>query len=74
MAASNQQSHKSYDDGVRDGKIEALEATSAKHSERLDRHSKRIALLEKAAWVVLGIVLAIQLVPEAKDFIRALGA
>lgn len=71
---TNQESHKSYDDGVRDGRLTSLEATTVKHSERLDSHSKRIGLLEKAAWVVLGIVLTMQLAPEFAEFIKAIGS
>lgn len=65
-------SQKTYEDGVRDGRLNAHEKTLAKHSERLDSHSRRIGLLEKAAWIVLGSVIAIQLLPELRAVLKAL--
>lgn len=60
---------KSYEDGVRDGKIEALETIAGKHEKRMDGHDKRmdshssrIRGLEKVMWAVAGAVAVIQLI------------
>lgn len=63
-------SDKTYDDGVRDGKLEALEDITGKHSDRLDSHSKRLTLLERIMWAGGGIVAFIQLVPLIKPFLQ----
>jgi len=55
---------RTYEQGLTDGKIEALEASSADHSVRLDHHAGRLHLLEKAMWLMLGVVTAVEFLPE----------
>ena len=58
---------KGYAQGLMDGKIEALEATAASHALRLDQHSVRLHLLERALWLMLGVVAAIEFLPRVFD-------
>ena len=41
---------RTYEDGLRDGKIAALEKVAANHKERLDHHSNRLRTLERVAY------------------------
>ena len=61
---------KTYDDGVRDGQILALEDVAGKHQDRLDSHSKRLALLERIMWAGGGIVAFIQIVPLIRAILQ----
>jgi hypothetical protein len=63
---------KTYEDGLRDGKLEAIEVSMGQHSDRLDEHSKRLSILERACWITLGIVATIQFIPAAQTALTAL--
>ena len=54
--------NKTYEDGVRDGQLEALEKISGEHKARLDSHSKRLRGLERVMWIMLGALTTIQIV------------
>ena len=62
--------HKTYRDGVVDGRIQALEETQAKMQVELKEHkthtNNRITNLEKMVWIASGTVLAVTLLPELK--------
>lgn len=51
---------KTYEDGLAEGRIIALENTSARHGERLDSHSARLRMMERLIWLGGGIAFAIQ--------------
>ena len=57
---------KTYDEGLRDGKIAALERLSMHHTNRLDAQAERIHRLEKIAWAMLGIIALMQFAPGVK--------
>jgi len=57
-----------YEAGLRDGQIKALEEVAHSHGQRLDRHSRRISVLEKAAWAMFGIVAMIEFFPALQRF------
>ena len=65
--------NKTYEDGVRDGKISSIGRTLDKHTQRLDIHSKRIGQLERISWIILGIIVAIEALPKLRDFIVSFG-
>jgi len=69
-------SEHSYDEGVRDGKIEALEKMMIEHKEttksRFNHHDSRISVLEKIAYGAAGITVFIQLLPYLSKFVGAL--
>lgn len=66
------ETHKSYEDGLRDGQIIAIEETTRRHAERLDSHSRRLSVLERVGWITLGIVATIQFIPAAQKALEIL--
>ena len=53
----------SYEEGVRDGRISALEKIQIAHDDRFDHHDRRISVLEKLSYAVIGIIAFIQVIP-----------
>jgi hypothetical protein len=64
--------NKTYEDGLRDGQITALETTQGKHSERLDSHSRRLSKMEKVIYAGIGGLLILQGLPELASIVQAL--
>lgn len=62
---------KTYEDGLVEGKIEALEKMASTHTTRLDDHSGRLRILERAMWLVFGIAIVIQLWPAIASFLQS---
>lgn len=58
---------KTYEQGVHDGKIEAIETTLARHSARMDNHSTRIRTMEKVMWMLMGAIFVINILPGVID-------
>lgn len=63
-------SDKTYEEGLRDGQLKALEEIVSSHKDRLDHHSGRIRRLERVAWITLGVVLTIQLLPQIQNLLQ----
>ena len=59
-----------YEDGILEGRIQAIEAIVHRHDMRFVSHSDRLRLLERALWITLGIVIAIQFIPEFFDLVE----
>ncbi len=60
----------SYEEGLRDGKIKALEEMVTRHDERLDKHENRIGTLEKVAYSLIGAIALMQFaVPVLQRFL-----
>ena len=63
----------SYEEGVRDGRISALEKMMAEerrlNHSRFDNHDRRISLLEKIAYGAAGITVFLQLLPIIEKLI-----
>ena len=53
-----------YEDGLRDGKIDAIGRMVSKHGERLDDHEKRLRYLEKIVYGLTGGIALIQFGPH----------
>lgn len=53
-----------YEDGLRDGKIDAIGRMVSKHGERLDDHEKRFRYLEKIVYGLTGGIALIQFGPH----------
>lgn len=64
---------KSYEDGLRDGKIEAIESTQAVHAARLDAHSDRLDKMERIIWVAIGGLIVLQALPLVQSVLSILG-
>ena len=58
---------RTYEDGVRDGKIEALEDITAKQGDRLDSHSRRLSRLERVIYALGGVVAFIEFAPDIRN-------
>jgi len=56
-------SKKTYDDGVTAGRLAAVEHMQTGQNLRLDNHGTRISSLERAMWVVIGAIGAIEFFP-----------
>lgn len=58
------QENSDYEDGLRDGKIDAIGRMVSKHGERLDDHEKRFRYLEKIVYGLTGGIALIQFGPH----------
>ncbi len=58
-----------YEEGVRDGKIAALENMANDHKGRLDNHGRRLAMLERIIWGVFGIGVLVNFWPKIQAMI-----
>jgi len=59
-----------YQEGLRDGKIDALERTTQKHSERLDNHDVRLTAQERIVYAVGLAFLFLQALPIIKEWLQ----
>jgi hypothetical protein len=55
---------RTYEEGVQDGRIAALETITEQHHERLNDHSSRLKKMERIIWLAFGALFAIQALPE----------
>jgi hypothetical protein len=65
---------KTYDDGVRDGQLKALETIACEHKDRLDSHSSRIRALERVMWIMAGVLGVLQFMPSVLTVLDRLSA
>lgn len=63
---------KTYEEGLRDGKIFSLEETQEKHSKRLDSHSSRLSKMEKVIYIGLGGLIVLDALPMLSNVIGIL--
>lgn len=61
--------NKTYEQGLVEGEIKTLTNMGVTQTKRLNDHSKRIRLLEKAMWITLGMVLFIQVWPTVQPYV-----
>jgi len=52
-------SDKTYEDGLRDGKLQAIEEMIQNHAELIEAHETRLTNLERALWALGGIASAL---------------
>lgn len=64
---------KTYEDGIVEGRLAAVEHMQQGQNLRLDNHSQRISALERAMWVVIGAIAAIEFFPILASFLKQLG-
>lgn len=60
-----------YEDGLRDGQLKAIEATQAHHGQRLDNHGKRLRILERIVWGVCGVAIFLEVWPTLRGLFGA---
>jgi hypothetical protein len=65
---SNEQT---YEEGLRDGKINALEQISAMHDDRIETVEKRVSSLEKVAYAFIGALALLEFIPLLQEVISA---
>lgn len=53
-----------YKEGLRDGKIHAIEDMQVVQNERLKEHNGRISKLERVSYIILGIAGVMQFGPS----------
>lgn len=61
---------RTYEQGLLEGEIKTLTELGKTQTTRLNDHSKRLRVLEKAMWITLGIVVFVQLWPSLQIFLR----
>ncbi len=59
-------SNKTYEDGIVQGQLETLERMATEHKDRLDYHARRLRLLERSYWMMLGVVIIAQIWPQLR--------
>lgn len=59
----------SYAEGVREGKLLAIEQMQATHTTRLDRVEGKVSTLERVAYTLIGAVALVQFAPTLKGFL-----
>ena len=71
--------HSDYEEGVRDGRIRALEDVSAEHGKRLDNHDQdfkkvgeEFKEIRKMYYVLYGAIVMATFFPQIKAMIEAL--
>jgi len=64
--------HNEYQEGLRDGRLKALEHRVAKHDQVWDNHERRLAYLERIVWGVFGVMFLSTIWPKLEIFFSAL--
>ena len=67
---NNQEMTDEYREGLREGQILALQEVQKAHNNRLNEHSKRISVLERTTYMILGAILFIQIFPTLKNILN----
>lgn len=64
---------KSYEEGLRDGAISAIEITQGKHELRLNSHSERLAKIERIMYIGIGGLIVLQSIPLIQQIYKTFG-
>lgn len=59
-----------YDQGLQDGRLAAIEAMQLQQNMRIDNHSNRISTIEKAMYIMIGLIAAVEFFPLLADFLK----
>ena len=60
---------KSYEDGLRDGQIKAMEKVMADHKTILEDHESRLKQQERVVWILIGAFGLIQFLPAIQGLL-----
>ena len=55
-----------YREGLRDGEIHAIKEMQKSQNNRLDDHDKRLSVLERVTYMVLGMIVLLEFLPTIK--------
>jgi hypothetical protein len=61
--------NKTYEDGLRDGQIKAIEAVLHTHKDKLEEHETRIKQQERVMWILIGAFGLVQFLPAIQGFL-----
>lgn len=56
-----------YEEGLRDGRIAALEHMQHSQNSRLDKHESRISIQERITYGLLGAIALLEVIPLLRD-------
>jgi len=63
----DQSQDKSYEAGLREGRIRGIEETIISHSARLDKHESRLTAQERITYALLGAIALIEILPTIQS-------
>ena len=58
-----------YQQGLRDGRIDAMERMQSHHNERLDHHENRLQAAERILYALIGALMLIESAPLIRGFL-----
>ena len=61
------ESEKSYEAGLREGRIRGIEETINSHTVRLDKHESRLTVQERITYALLGAIALIEILPTIQS-------
>ncbi|MEM7047897.1 MAG: hypothetical protein AAF442_09685 [Pseudomonadota bacterium] len=61
--------HKTYEDGLQAGRIEAMKSSIDQHDIRLTDHARRLQILERLFWGGAGVLIFLQTWPLVKPWL-----
>ena len=59
-----------YQEGLRDGRIAALEQQANSHAKRLDSHERRISAQERITYALLGAIALLEVLPTIQELMN----
>lgn len=60
----------SYEDGIREGRLRAIEAAQNRVHERMDDHEKRLTAQERITYALLGALALMQVLPAIQGMLN----
>jgi hypothetical protein len=72
MAMASSEHNGNYEEGVRDGRLTALERRADQQEIRGDNHERRLVYIERIVVGMLAIVAFTSVIPEVWEFLHVL--
>lgn len=66
---SYENNERTYEAGLREGRIRGIEETIVTHSARLDKHETRLTSQERITYALLGAIALIEILPTLQKLI-----
>ena len=64
--------HNDYQEGLRDGRLKALEQRIDKHETVRDNHERRLVYLERIVWGFAGVLFLSTIWPRLETMLEAM--
>jgi len=58
-----------YEDGIREGRLRALEVAREEHASLLDKHNQRLTAQERITYSLIGALVFVQIWPSLQEFL-----